>query len=323
MTTNSISIKSLMKTAEYRALSDLCEKHPHIFSMEVSPNFEQLRDFDERFRKSPYVQGLLESGHLDQAINKLENEYAKLTSLREFVLGGDSEESRQHKKYKRLERRVRFIHRLAKLIGPSDRTHLFAKITGSTDKPFAYVKRSDQNKLRKKKIVPSLSKAREQLCELWKDEFFKETLVSADLDFLHQFIHSIEKAEKIVAEAEPDYVIKTVPDQKTALAKTLINRLADVCYRIYGHCDKTIIEHLTSYDWLSFTFDITNIDDLIEATSHRKQELFKLRTAPENEKRAYLTIPKEDSESVELDGEWGPARNINPPWMNGWMNVNI
>lgn len=298
------NLKTLMKTTEFNALSKLCEDYRDIFSMDASAAFNRLEPFYEELVQTPYVQGLLMSGQLEQAIGKLESEYAKIIHKCVLDQSRSPEEVSLLKEHKRLERRVRFIHRLAKVIGPSDR-------------PFAFVKPSEQKKLRKQ-VVKSLDQAKGKLNLLLKDEFFQESLLAEHHDILKRLNRDIEKAMKFVAEVEPDYPIERVRDQKNACAKILINRLADVCYRIYGYCDETVINHLTNYPWLDCVTEIADIDDLIDQALSRKNHLFKRRIPNQDSDSGSwfeCRIPDEDSESVELDGEWLPARTIDPPWM--------
>lgn len=298
------NLKTLMRTTEFNVLSKLCEDYRDIFSMVASADFNRLELFYEELERTPYVQGLLMSGELEQAIGKLESKYAKIIHKCVLDPGRSPKEVSLLKEHKRLERRVRFIHRLAKVIGPSDRIFVFVK-------PF------EQNKLRKQ-VVKSLDQAKGKLNLLLKDEFFQESLLAEHHDILKRLNRDIEKATKFVAEVKPDYPIERIRDEDNVRAKTLINRLADVCYRIYGYCDETVINHLTNYPWLDCVTEIAKIDDLIKQALSRKIHLFERRIPNQDSDSGgwfKCRIPEEDSESVELDGEWLPARTIDPPWM--------
>jgi hypothetical protein len=304
MTNHARNLKILMKTNEFDALSKLCKDYQDIFSMDASAAFNRLKSFYEKLEQTSYVQGLLMSGELEQAIAKLESEFAKTILISEFDLSRSSEEIKRLKEHKCLERRVRFIHRLAKLIGPSDIT-------------FAFIKPAEQNKLQKK-VAKSLGQVQKDLRLLLKNEFFQESLSAKHHDILKCLNQGIENAVKFVAEIKPDYPIDRVRDKNNTRAKILINRLADVCFRIYGNCDETIINHLTSYPWLVFVTEIADIDALIKQALERKTDLFERRINNEDSElvRSFsCRRPNEDSESVELDGEWSPAQTIDPPWM--------
>jgi hypothetical protein len=282
--TNNATVKH-MGITEFTDFSALCVQHSEIFSMASSPTKAQLESFYDKFENSPYIQGLFRHGQLEQAISALEDGY------RNFYMPGvyDLLDS-QLKEQKKLERRVRFIHRFAKLIGPANR-------------PIPYFSPSEQRK-RRKQSVKSLTLALQNLAWIEKDEFFQECLRANDHDLLEGLKKNIDSAARIIEEANPVYPIKRVRDENIASAKTLINRLADVCYRIYGYCDESIINHLTSYPWLRSIDEIFKIQSLIDEALKRKVNAFNRR------------LPNEDNESVSLlEGEWTPARTLDPPWM--------
>jgi hypothetical protein len=312
MTNRVEKLETLTNTTEFYALSKLCEDNRGIFSMDASAAFDRLESFSKKFEQTPYVEGLLmwgkpeqandKSGRLEQAIGKLESECAQITRVPDP--SRSPEEIERLKAHKCLERRVRFIHRLAKVIGPSDR-------------PFIILKPGEQNKLQKK-VAKSLGQVQKDLRLLLKDEFFQDSLLFGQHRILKRLNRDIENAVKFVAEAKPVYPIERISHEKSARAKVLINRLADVCFRIYGNCDETIINHLTSYPWLDCVAEIADIDALIEQALMRKIHWFKRRVPNQDgdsESSFECRIPNEDSESVELDGEWLPARTLDPPWM--------
>jgi len=107
-------IRDKMGEASFEALSELFKQHPKMSDMRKSPPPEELEEFCRLLKKMPYVQGLFEFGRLREAIDLLEKGYQAYFSLYGFPVT-DTELKLQM----RMERKVRFIKRMAVILGPA------------------------------------------------------------------------------------------------------------------------------------------------------------------------------------------------------------
>jgi hypothetical protein len=279
-----------MSAAKFDALDALCREHPEIFAMDASPTPEQLQAFDGLFRRTDYVRGLFEFGGLRKAIEALEGEFAKVMIPTVLAMPGAEREALQAQK--RQERETRFIHRVAKIVGSHDRS--WVVFTPARQKRH----RADAAK--------HLRAAQKSLAPLLRDDHFKESLTSvSDFDALRRLSEGLRPAAQWIEEARPLYPAERDREPSNTRARVVIDRLADACFRIYGHCDPKIIEHLTEYDWMEHVAELPRHQDVIQRALERKIDAFGRR------------LPREDNPSPSLRGEWVPATTLDPPWMAG------
>ncbi len=286
----------LMKWDNYTHLNALCRDHTEIFSMTASPTIEQLREFEPLFMGEPYVRGLFLSGELEKALGRLE---------KGFRAGEDNKGEKMGERgalgpNKRLERRVRLVHRLAKITGPWGEHQVLY-----TEK---------EMKQKRREAARHLDKALKPLTILLADEFFREGVArSSGLEALRGLSQRIKLAVEAIENAQPRYPCKRrgttheAHDSSRSELHQKINRLADACFRIYGDCTPAVILSLTDIGPPVAVIGKKEIREFIKEAMVRKIDLFKRR------------IPSEVNESADLAGEWLLATPpLTAPWMDGY-----
>lgn len=270
----------------FDALSDLFARHPEVSDMRASPDPAVLDAFEAKLRTSSYVQGLFEFGNLRVALDALEAEYQKLRerSVPRPSSGAVIERYRK-------EREVRFILRLAAVLGPA-----YGEIKVPSDA---------EQKVRQQELVDSLKAARGKLAELLRDEFFREGLATDwQVAVLRRMLDDMAKAESWlgIETYRPVHRIHSNAETSTAPTRQIANRLADACFRIYANCDATILKSLLSYPWLQGIAKRA-MTTLIQEALERKVDQFGRK------------LPNEDYVAEDLFGAWLVSRDIDPPWM--------
>ncbi len=286
---NEKTLEALMELQAFNDLNEMCRENTEIFSTVSSPSAEHLKEFHQHFSKTDYVQGLFKNGELREAIDALEKAYSA-TGIHVKLLSMPEPERQAFQAQKRLEREVRFIHRLAAILGPREL-------------PLEILSPGDQ-KRKRKEAAKHLRKSHSALQIVMRDEYFKESIAPAQkLGELRRMAKELLGVAQSIDDARPEYPSKRKRDEGAARARLLVNRLADACYRIYGHCDVKIIIHLTSYVWLGYIERHPDIKEAIGQALARKIDQFQRR------------VPNEDYEGADLLGDWSPAVTLDPPWM--------
>ena len=279
----------MMGQRAFTELNELCKKNPAMFAPSSSPNAADLELFFPVFMKADYVRGLLDYNKLPLAIEALERRYspnntppkAPITTVDRDVLLLS----------KRNERQIRFIHRLASLFGFwNSRPHLYSK---------------KEQKRECNVASRALQKAHAALHKVLRDEYFKESIAPiGNLEILLRMEDELPGAARCIREAQPLYPSSRLRDKSNALTRQMVNRVADACFRIYGHCDQQIIEYLAESSWVDFLSSDLKATDLIQRALERKVDQFQRR------------VPSEDYQHARLTGEWSPSTSVSPPWMD-------
>jgi hypothetical protein len=227
---------------------------------------------------------------MEEAIIALESKYST-TILHKADCAIPPHERQAVKSQKRIEREVRFIHRVATLIGPRGRT--------------AEIYSPGKQKRMHTEAAELLDRAHKAVRRVLSDEYFRESLTqTAHLRLLLQIQEDLPNAALLVRGPQPKYPSQRNREENNARTRQLVDRLADACFRIYGYCDETIITHLTSYPWLEYVAAGPQFRALIKLTQDRKIDRFQRRT------------PNEDYLHAGLVGEWSPATSLDPPWID-------
>lgn len=278
-----------MSSTSYQQLDELCQKHPAMFDLLTSPPGDKVEAFLSELHKTAYVRGLFEFGQLKAALKRLES--LAPPTLEPPTLTSEERQAFDHlREQKRFEREVRFIHRVAKIIGPCDQQ--IEILAESAQRR----KRTDAEK--------SLSKAFKDLSAVLEDEFFKEKVKSSStLMRLLRLRDELEQAPEWIAQTHPKYFKMSAQYPDYARTRQLVNRLADACYRFYAACDAKVIAHLTSYPCLVYTAEGNVGEEAMAEALERKVDQFNRR------------LPDEDNIEVSLRGEWIPALTLSPPWL--------
>ena len=277
----------IMGQKEYLELDELCRANPRIFGMDASPGADELEAFSLVFLQKDFVRGLLEYGDLGKAIARLENAMPPGTKTIPQLL--PEEQAEKLTAQKSLERRIRFIHRVAAVLGPCDRP------------PALYLRKSEEQ--RRQNAAKALKKAHDQFARAMEDEYLKEYLQGENL--LAQALdlrRNMLSASTWLKRADPLYPYERIIDEDGARAKILVNRLADACYRLYAICDVETLQFLVSYSWLRFVEDTVEIDEIRRQALERKMG------------RYNRYEPNEDYIGAGLTGEWLPAKTLDAPW---------
>lgn len=313
-------IKNAMCMSNWRDFDRFCQERRHVFDLLSSPSATAVEDVYAEYRMQPYVRGLFLSGRLAVAIERLENLVIKIppvdliaplpistrteidekTGQRVQVIRAESSlrtEDREKLQVlqatKKLERELRFVHRLACLIR-------YADFKLPIPKP------GDQKKQRAE-AADALDDALKMLQPVIKDEFFLEAAGHEDeLKVLFEVRQNLPKLSAFLRQTQPNYLVQKVsPDkQDLACAKLLVNRLADSCFRFYAYCDAQVLRELLSYPWLDYTSDLPNQAELIDDALARQKDQYG------------RPLPLEDNLTVELDGAWIPALTADPTWLD-------
>lgn len=280
-------ILQMMGDTSFAALSELFAQHPAVSDMHTSPASEVLYAFQAQLMESPYVQGLFRFGRLREALDALEAGYQAFRHLH-CVPVTDTALIEQ----KRKEREVRFIMRLAVLLG-------------SAFRPIAVPANVDQNE-RQEALVDALKDARGKLALLLQDEFFREDLAEDwRVAVLHRMLDDMTKAGNwLVSESYRPVKKQDKENVETSTASTrqIANRLADACFRIYANCDEKVLKLLLAYEWLK-PISVAQSKALILESLERKIDQFNRK------------LPNEDYVGTGLFGQWLVSRDIDPPWM--------
>lgn len=266
------TIGSMMGRASFKSLHTLCSASPKVFAAASSPSASELESFRAEFHKNDYVKGLIRFGQLKCGIRALEAGYHREIIHVRAVPPPPDLQALQNQKCN--EREVRFIHRLATLLGPWD-----------ASKPELPIKEHSppQGQTAREAATKALNKAHTALKAVLRDEFFRESLAPlCRHDTLRKMQDDLPKAAKWIEEAAPAYPYQRRRQDNRADTRVLVNRLADTCYRIYGDCNEMIIEYLTSYDGLGFVAEHEDIRGIIQEALDRKKNQFQRR------------IPRED-----------------------------
>ena len=282
-----------MGTLAFRKFDRLCSDHPHIFTHASSPSAEELNAFDKELTKMSYVRGMQEDGHLEEAIKKLENGFSG-TIIR---VQPCKEACEALKLQKRLERKTRFIHRLAQIAGAADTSLRLYDIS------------EEAKKL--KAAANAMRKASQRLNAIFENEYFLAAVNSwHSLSILVELKRNLEAGAGIVSDTEPNYPFERVRNRDTARSRQMISRVADSCYRLYGYCDKSVLEDLKNCAWLNRSDNSLDWTEIMEAALSRKVNQFNRR------------MPVEDYSDPGLLGDWNvvsepwpPAMILDPPWM--------
>lgn len=259
-----------------------------MFDPDCSPPPELLNEFYDKFHKDAFVRALFGAVELKKALQSLENAFSSFV-FHSYVMDDNTKE------LKRREREVRFIHRFAKIIGGFGLGPAL---------PNATTTRQLQRKLARAMRVMKVD-----LATLISDEYFMASIpfeCNRGLRHIKDFIiNDLDYFEQ----AEPAYPYSRVRDAENTQIRLLIDRLTDVCLRIYCFCDENILLQLTNYKKLPFEnmpfvagFEKKEIKQQIKLATERKIDAYNRR------------LPLEDSESVDLYGVWMPARTLDPPW---------
>lgn len=278
-----------MGEENYQALSQLFKQHPAISDMETSPGPEELDVFHDQLNATSYVQGLFRFGHLRKALDLLEQGYQGFRSAH-CVPVTDAALTVQ----KRKEREIRFIMRMAAVLGPAFRA--------------IQIPANVEQNIRQEELVSALHQVRRSLVPLLKDEFFREDL-AADwrVEVLRRLLDDTTKACAWLGPAS----YRPVKNQdkctieasaSTAPTRLIANRLADSAFRVYANCDDGIMKCLLGYKWLE-TISAKTMKGLINEALERKIEQFS------------RICPNEDYIGHDLFGAWSVSRDIDPPWM--------
>ena len=282
-----LKIQDMVGEASHEALNQLFVRHPAVSDMRTSPAPDELDAFNVLLNKTDYVQGLFYFGQLRKAINLLEKGYQAFRS-EHCVPVTDAVLIEQ----KRKEREVRFIMRVATVLGPA-----FGAIWIPVLK--------EQNK-QQKALVETLRDGCEQLSPLLQDEFFREDL-AADwrVAILKRLLDDMTKASTWLAPTSHHPVIKQDKENvenSTSATRQIANRLADAAFRIYANCDENIMKCLLAYEWLE-PISVTTRKGLIKEALERKIDQY------------CRSCPNEDYDGPGLYGPWTVSRDIDPPWM--------
>lgn len=280
-------ILQMMGDASFVVLSKLFDQHPAVSDMHTSPAPEVLNAFQARLMESPYVKGLFRFGRLREALDALEAGYQAFRRLH-CVPVTDAALVEQ----KRKEREVRFIMRLAAVLGPA-----FSAITVPAN--------VEQNE-RQEALVDALKDARGKLALLLQDEFFREDLAEDwRVAVLRRMLDDMTKAGSWLAPESYRPVKKRDKENvetSTASTRQIANRLSDACFRIYANCDEHILKLLLTFDWLG-EIKPPEMRKLIQESLERKIDQFNRKS------------PNEDYVGTDLFGQWCVSRDIDPPWM--------
>lgn len=280
-------VVALMGKASHLALSDLFAAHPEMTDMRRSPLPEQLDPFYDELMHMPYVQGLFAFGSLRQALDSLEVGYQAFRQAHAVPVADTG-----LAEHKRREREVRFIMRLASLLGPA-----FAPLD---------VVSSSEHRDRKDVVRAALKDAQRHLKPLLDDEFFREDLADDwRVAVLRRMLDDMSKAQGWLASETFRPVRRDhghTAEASTTSSRQLANRLADASFRLYAYCDETILKRLLSYPWLEPLAPVT-LRKLINEALERKLDQYERR------------VPQEDYDGSDLYGRWNVSRSIDPPWM--------
>lgn len=290
---------SMMGRTQLQELRALCESHPRIFNMKLSPSRDELYAFSERFHSMSFVKGLYDFGELDDAIALLEEGTEKATRNvpgfpeRPEVLTKEYQDALDaFRDQKKFEREIRFVRRLSDLIGSCD------------EGPDHYLNKGQLQK--RSTAAKALKRAHLALSDLMRDPYFRESLsaleVQADAMHLRQLL---AESPRWIRQSAPKLPFTRARDEVNTRARHLVNRLVDASCRIYGWCDRHVVNHLTSYHWLEFAGECPDLDRTIDETMDRKVARLELR---------------EDSDDIVpidlAEDEWLPAENYHPPWLD-------
>ncbi len=286
-----LKIDEALGEESFKDLNALFVEHPEVSDMHTSPTGEQLDAFHLQLIASPYVQGLFSYGKLRLVLNTLE------AGFQQWFLQNSAVQAREEslKRQKTKEREVRFIMRLAAILGPANR------------RIEVYVGAEQRGRLTS--LVESLSNARPKLGYLLADEHFRESLASnTRVKTLEQLERDMVKALAWLRGADQfmDYPIDRAPkanaEDTTETTRQLGNRIADAAFRIYANCDESILLNTLSFGWLP-TISKAQRVALIEGALQRKIGQYERR------------IPNEEYAGADLFGSWIVGRDIDPPWM--------
>ena len=282
-----LKIQDMMGEASHEALNQLFIKHPAVSDMRTSPTPDELDHFCNLLYETDYVQGLFKSGQLRKAIILLEQGYQAFRSgacvpVTDAVLI----------EQKRKEREVRFIMRVAVVLGPT---------SGRIQIPVHI----DQNK-RQKEFIMALKQARDKLSPLLEDEFFREGLAAdGRVARLERLLDDMTKASTWLTTTPYRPVKKQDKkdvEDSTAATRQIANRLADAAFRIYANCDENIMKFLLHYKWLE-PISVAKKKELIEEARECKYEQYARSSS------------NEGYDGPGLYGPWTVSREIDPPWM--------
>lgn len=319
-TVSAADIKTAMSMSNWREFDRFCQERRHVFDLLSSPSATDVEGVYAEYRKQPYVQGLFLSGRLSVAIERLEDFVIKIppadliaplpvSTLTEIdaktrqpvqVIRAESSlhpEDRAKlqalQTTKKMERELRFVHRLASLIR-------------YVDFKLPIPKPGDQKKQRAE-AADALDDAFKKLQPVIKDEFFLEAAGHEDeLTVLFEVRQKLPTLSALLRQTQPNYLVQKVSPDKVYLAraKLLVNRLADSCFRFYAYCDEQVLHELLSYPWLDFTSDLPDHAGLIDDALSRHKDQYG------------RPLPQEDNFTVELDGAWIPALTVDPSWLD-------
>jgi hypothetical protein len=155
-----LKIDEMLGEESFRHLNALFVEHPEVSDMRSSPTGEQLDAFHPLLIASPYVHGLFSYGKLRSVLGSLEAGFQEWFRLHAAVQV--REESL--KRFKAKEREVRFIMRLAAILGPANRR--IEVFVGA------------EQRARLVSLVDGLSSAQPKLGYLLADEQFRESLAA-------------------------------------------------------------------------------------------------------------------------------------------------
>lgn len=287
MSTVSIISSEVFNRQKFDVLNSLCSDYKEVFHPDLSPSPELLNVFYGKFKKDEFVRALFSSGKLKKALSLLESGLAEMIDVRELAGSIDDD----IKELKRREREVRFIHRLAKIMGEFGLGPVFI----------------DLKRLRRlqKKMVKQMQEVEQNLIDFFSNDYFILSIPVRENVQLHRLQELLHETMNCVEQAQPEYPYQRNTNEDNTRFRVLIDRLTDSCLRIYGSCDVKILTHLTSYATLaSPDGGLGSVDIAVEIRLARGRKI------DAYERR----LPKEDNESVDLYGEWVPARTLDPPW---------
>ena len=278
----------------YSELDRLYDRHPSITSMEDLAIDDNIFEFYAKFRENNYVKWLYSSRNLQDAIDKLEELYVGkgLPPLK------NAETLAIRSRFK-MEREVRFIQRVANILGPNGHREEVIKITDF--------------KASRVLLADDMKRICKHINRLFHDDLFWHHLTDGDDAYLLRLI-VLEKfpiIQQTIKTMEFDYPVERNRDKFNSIARQLSDDISDACFRIYGECEPLIVRYIIGEDLYSKTSANFDFRAIIKAREDlKRQRGGKLKPLREYVGSGLRGVWKRD---------WVNAFTLDPPWWGDFL----
>jgi hypothetical protein len=239
----------------YWELHQLYDQNPSITSMEELAPFVGIIEFYPEFRRNNYVKWLYSSRNLQLSIDKLEELY--VGKGRPTLKKAKNLEIRN--RYK-MEREVRFIQRIANILGPSGHREEVVEIADFKESRFLLSDEIKRICIHINRLVP--------------DNLFWQQFTDEDEVYLLRRV-VLEKfpiIQKTIENMKFKYPVERNRDNFNSIARQLSDDIADACFRIYGECEPLIVRYVIGEDLYSKTSANFDFRDIIKIRKELKRQ---------------------------------------------------